>query len=137
MRFRLAAVVMLAGCSVLRQGQSDIPGLAGGGQASLASLAAHSLANYRAQATTPDAAASWIAPDAGASTQLLYVSDWATNAVYIYNYATHASAGKLTGFHAPYGQCVDGSGNVWITESVPPDTKVFLKQPELIYKGAT
>lgn len=25
-------------------------------------------------------------------------------------------------------------GNVWITESVPPDTKVFMKQPELIYK---
>lgn len=26
-------------------------------------------------------------------------------------------------------------GNVWITESVPPDTKVFLKTPELIFKG--
>lgn len=28
-------------------------------------------------------------------------------------------------------------GNVWITESVPPDTRVFLKKPELIYKGTT
>ena len=26
-------------------------------------------------------------------------------------------------------------GNVWLTGSVPPDTKVFLKKPELIYKG--
>jgi len=26
-------------------------------------------------------------------------------------------------------------GNVWITESVPPDTKVYLKKPELVYKG--
>jgi len=26
-------------------------------------------------------------------------------------------------------------GNVWITESVPPDTKVFLKRPELVFKG--
>ena len=26
-------------------------------------------------------------------------------------------------------------GNVWITESVPPDTKVYLKIPELIYSG--
>jgi serine O-acetyltransferase len=26
-------------------------------------------------------------------------------------------------------------GNVWITESVPPDTKVYLKRPELIYSG--
>lgn len=25
-------------------------------------------------------------------------------------------------------------GNVWITDSVPPDTKVFIKKPELIYK---
>lgn len=28
-------------------------------------------------------------------------------------------------------------GNVWLTESVPPDTKVFLKKPELIYKKIT
>jgi serine O-acetyltransferase len=28
-------------------------------------------------------------------------------------------------------------GNVWITESVPPDTKVFLKKPELVYKNAS
>ena len=26
-------------------------------------------------------------------------------------------------------------GNVWITESVPPDTRVFLKTPELIFRG--
>ena len=26
-------------------------------------------------------------------------------------------------------------GNVWITESVPPDTKVLLKRPELVYVG--
>ncbi len=25
-------------------------------------------------------------------------------------------------------------GNVWITESVPPDTKVFLKKPELVFR---
>jgi serine O-acetyltransferase len=26
-------------------------------------------------------------------------------------------------------------GNVWITESVPPDTRVYLKKPELVFKG--
>ncbi len=26
-------------------------------------------------------------------------------------------------------------GNVWITDSVPPDTKVFLKKPELVFKS--
>jgi serine O-acetyltransferase len=25
-------------------------------------------------------------------------------------------------------------GNTWLTGSVPPDTKVFLKKPELVYK---
>jgi serine O-acetyltransferase len=37
------------------------------------------------------------------------------------------------------GKCVIGArsvigGNVWITESVPPDTKVLLERPGLIYK---
>jgi serine O-acetyltransferase len=40
------------------------------------------------------------------------------------------------------GQTIIGSrsvigGNVWVTESVPPDTKVFLKRPELVYKNAS
>jgi serine O-acetyltransferase len=26
-------------------------------------------------------------------------------------------------------------GNVWITDSVPPDTEVFLKKPELVFRG--
>jgi serine O-acetyltransferase len=37
------------------------------------------------------------------------------------------------------GECVIGAravigGNVWITKSVPPDTKVLLEAPQLIYK---
>jgi hypothetical protein len=113
MKLRLAAAAMvLAGCTVLRQAQDYVPE-----QATLAPPLVHSLANYRALPTVSDDTPSWIAPDAGASTKLLYVSDWATNDVFIYNYATHAAAGKLTGFHAPYGQCVDASGSVWIAEA--------------------
>ena len=26
-------------------------------------------------------------------------------------------------------------GNIWMTESVPADTKVILKRPELLYSG--
>jgi serine O-acetyltransferase len=26
-------------------------------------------------------------------------------------------------------------GNVWLTESVPPDSQVYLKKPELVFKG--
>ena len=28
-------------------------------------------------------------------------------------------------------------GNVWLTESVGPDTRVLLEQPRLVYIGAT
>lgn len=38
------------------------------------------------------------------------------------------------------GQTVIGArsvigGNVWVTDSVPPDTEVFLKKPELVFRG--
>ncbi|MBL7226289.1 MAG: serine acetyltransferase [Desulfobacteraceae bacterium] len=48
----------------------------------------------------------------------------------------YAGASILGGETVIGGRSVIG-GNVWITESVPPDTKVFLKTPELIFKGAT
>ncbi|MCL4503893.1 MAG: serine acetyltransferase [Deltaproteobacteria bacterium] len=49
--------------------------------------------------------------------------------VIIYAQATILGADTVIGARSVIG------GNTWITESVPPDTKVFLKQPELIYKG--
>jgi serine O-acetyltransferase len=48
--------------------------------------------------------------------------------VIIYSGATILGGDTLIGARSVIG------GNVWITESVPPDTKVFLKAPELIYK---
>jgi len=52
----------------------------------------------------------------GANTQkkLLYISDWATDDVYVYTYPNFVLQGQLTGFSKPYGQCVDADGNVWI-----------------------
>ena len=49
--------------------------------------------------------------------------------VIIYAQATILGGDTVIGARSVIG------GNVWITESVPPDTKVFLKKPELIYKG--
>jgi len=49
--------------------------------------------------------------------------------VIIYAQATILGGQTVIGARAVIG------GNVWITESVPPDTKVFLKKPELVYKG--
>jgi serine O-acetyltransferase len=49
--------------------------------------------------------------------------------VIIYAQATILGGETVIGARSVIG------GNTWLTESVPPDTKVFLKQPELIYKG--
>jgi serine O-acetyltransferase len=49
--------------------------------------------------------------------------------VIIYAQATILGGETVIGARSVIG------GNVWITESVPPDTKVFLKKPELIYQG--
>ena len=49
--------------------------------------------------------------------------------VIIYSNAT------LLGENAEIGARSIIGGNVWITEPVPPDTKVLLKKPELIYIG--
>ncbi len=49
--------------------------------------------------------------------------------VVIYSGATILGGDTVIGARSVIG------GNVWITESVPGDTRVFLKRPELIYKG--
>jgi serine O-acetyltransferase len=49
--------------------------------------------------------------------------------VIIYANATILGGETLIGARSVIG------GNVWITHSVAPDTKVFLKEPELIFKG--
>ncbi len=46
---------------------------------------------------------------------LFYVSDLANNVVYVYTYPQGKLQGTLTGFNAPGGECVDKSGDVFIT----------------------
>jgi serine O-acetyltransferase len=48
--------------------------------------------------------------------------------VIIYAGATILGGGTVIGARSVIG------GNVWLTESVPPDTKVFLKKPDLVYR---
>jgi serine O-acetyltransferase len=48
--------------------------------------------------------------------------------VVIYSGVTILGGETLIGARSVIG------GNVWITASVPPDTKVFMKKPELIFK---
>ena len=49
--------------------------------------------------------------------------------VIIYANATVLGGKTIIGAHSVIG------GNVWITDSVPPDTEVFLKKPELVFRG--
>lgn len=116
-----AAVALLAGCvsgpSAFGPSQSDAPSGRESGLTplSLLRIAALTVDHPVAIPQHPDHRKSWISPDA-AKSELLYVSDWATNDVFIYNYLTGALVGTLTGFERPYGQCVDKQGDVWITE---------------------
>jgi serine O-acetyltransferase len=49
----------------------------------------------------------------------------------IYSGATILGGDTVIGARSVIG------GNVWITESVPADTKVFLNKPDLIFTGGT
>ncbi|MCU0562839.1 MAG: hypothetical protein MUE48_02680, partial [Desulfobacterales bacterium] len=48
--------------------------------------------------------------------------------VIVYSGATILGGGTVIGARAIIG------GNVWLTESVPPDTRVVMEAPRLIYK---
>src|ERR1700722_3339045 len=93
-----AAVALLAGC-----GGSQPPVAAPGAMMRSYSIARRS-----------DRGKSWMAPDAKAIKELLYISDGATDDVFVYDYKTRALVGKLTGFDQPSSQCVDAKGDVWV-----------------------
>ena len=57
---------------------------------------------------------SWMAPDA-TQKDLLYISNAGNNTVSVYSYPEGKLEGVLTGFDNPEGECVDQTGNVWIT----------------------
>jgi hypothetical protein len=61
-----------------------------------------------------DRGRSWMNPLPDSRAALLYVSDQATNDVYVYKYPGPTAEGTLTGFDEPYGQCVDTKGNVFV-----------------------
>jgi hypothetical protein len=61
---------------------------------------------------------SWIRSNAGKE-WLLYVSDASSGAVDIYNYRSKAGKlyGQITGLSFPYGQCIDGAGDVYVVDN--------------------
>jgi serine O-acetyltransferase len=67
--------------------------------------------------------------DAGASLRGAQRHPTLEDDVIVYAGATILGGDTVVGARSVVG------GNVWLTESVPPDTKVLLKAPELIYVG--
>jgi hypothetical protein len=113
------AAAMLAACS--SGGSSYGPsGVAPSGhQTGLTQLskmqnAALTMPHFKAGPVHTDHGKSWMLQSASKKSALLYVGDWATNDVYVYDYPSGAAVGTLTGFDAPYGQCVDKKGDVFI-----------------------
>lgn len=62
----------------------------------------------------PAHARSWMLPEAKSET-LLYVFNVYT--ITVYSYPKGKLVGTLSDFEKPYGECVDKSGNVYITDS--------------------
>ncbi|MBV9699272.1 MAG: hypothetical protein JO078_04010 [Candidatus Eremiobacteraeota bacterium] len=96
-RSALALIVAVAGCSGEQPGQRAFVPAAG----------------TQAPAARSVAERSWMSPDAKRK-DLLYVSDENTNDVYVYSYPQLVLKGTLTGFNAPFGECVDKDGSVFI-----------------------
>jgi uncharacterized repeat protein (TIGR03803 family) len=46
---------------------------------------------------------------------LLYVGDWSTNDVFVYDYPSGTAVGTLGSFNEPYGMCVNGKRDVYVS----------------------
>ncbi|HEY1884082.1 MAG TPA: hypothetical protein VGG51_13685 [Candidatus Cybelea sp.] len=73
---------------------------------------------HRLPVAHPDRRPSWFSKRlAKKKAPALFVSDAETESVYIYDLATLAVQGTITGLAQPQGLCSDNKGNVWITDA--------------------
>jgi hypothetical protein len=112
------AIALLAGCAG-SPSSHESGGIPSGRETALtpfsvARLAAETVAHYVARPVHPDHGSAWMAPKSKKEGKLLYVSDWSSDDVYVFNYPAGNPKGTLTGFDEPYGQCVDSKGDIWI-----------------------
>ncbi len=100
------AAALLAACAPVTN--------SGFGAAVATDAIANTMRHFVAGPKRPDHRSSWMSPDAKRIKKLLYVSDWSSNDVYVYDYNKGSLEGQLSGLNDPYGQCVDKNGNVWV-----------------------
>jgi hypothetical protein len=127
----IAAAAIFAGCSSGGAQSAFAPptaaenaAAANPGSPSLANVMTPTIPGKARMTVQPDHQPSWMSPDAKKQ-QLLYVSDQKTDDVYVYSYPNGKMVGTLTGFAAPYGQCTDKSGNVFITQFEASDVTEY------------
>jgi hypothetical protein len=109
------AAALLAGCATQRLADTPPPAADAGFEAAATSDAiAGTMPHFVAGAKRPDHRTSRMLPGAKNVKKLLYISDWSTNDVYVYDYNKGTLEGQITGLNDPYGQCVDKKGNVWV-----------------------
>ncbi|HEY2473675.1 MAG TPA: hypothetical protein VGI19_02630, partial [Candidatus Cybelea sp.] len=116
----VASFVALAGAGCAgTQSQSGGPAAAPAGTRVLPPAVVRqlslSMAHYVELPVHQDRRRSYMQPDAGKRSGLIYAGDNATNDVDVYDYASHKQVGTLTGFNEPYGMCVDAKGDIYIT----------------------
>jgi hypothetical protein len=95
-------------------GGGQTPGAGGALPQDIAGRLSLTMPHYMPAAVKPDRHPSFMSPDAKKKGALLYTGDWATNDVLVYDYPSGKQVGTLTGFDAPYGMCVDATGDVYI-----------------------
>jgi hypothetical protein len=104
----LAAVVMLAACS---SGASQLPASTPIQQ----SAVSPGMNRGMAKAADLDRGRSWMKPGVKGDS-LLYVSNAGIDDVNVYSYPQGQLVGTLTGFLDPVGECVDKTGDVFVTD---------------------
>lgn len=72
--------------------------------------------HYRPPSTPLATRRSWMDPKAKAS-DLLYIADSYNSVVDVYSYPQGRQMGTLSGFNLPQGECSDGQGDVFITNT--------------------
>lgn len=101
--------LVLAGCSAaqVQPGQPAVP-------APVARQLSVSLVRQLQVPVRPDRRRSWMAPAAGGTSPLLYLSDGSAGTVYVLDYKNGKQVGELTGISGPSNMCVDAKGDVYI-----------------------
>jgi hypothetical protein len=119
----LAAAALLAACSGNSGSQSYGPS----GSSVTSPMGSHhqhmpnhkfpTLTALKTTTVHPDHHKSWVSPDVAKAPRVLFISDYGNGDVYIYTMPGMALKGTLTGFSGNQGECTDGSGNIWITNT--------------------